>query len=37
MYLQAQHIDLEYYDTKYLPGAYLRTHAEHMKRWHNDQ
>ncbi|RPJ52385.1 MAG: hypothetical protein EHJ95_04110, partial [Methanobacteriota archaeon] len=33
-YLQAQHIDLEFYDRFYQPGAYLRTHAEHMARWH---
>ncbi len=35
MYLQAQHIDLEYYDAKYKPGAYLRSHADHMRRWHS--
>jgi hypothetical protein len=34
MYLQAHHIDLEFYDMFYKPGAYLRTHAEHMTRWH---
>ncbi len=33
-YLQAHHLDLEFYDTFYKPGAYLRTHAEHMERWH---
>ena len=33
-YVQAQHIDTEFYDTHYQPGAYLKTHAEHMKRWH---
>jgi hypothetical protein len=33
-YLQAHHLDLEFYDTYYKPGAYLRTHAEHMQRWH---
>jgi len=35
MYLQAHHIDLEFYDKFYKPGAYLRTHAEHMARWHS--
>lgn len=34
MYLQAHHLDLEFYDTHFAPGAYLRTHAEHMERWH---
>lgn len=34
MYLQAHHLDLDFYDKFYSPGAYLKTHAEHMKRWH---
>ena len=33
-YLQAQHADLEFYDRFFKPGAYLRSHAEHMERWH---
>ena len=33
-YLQAQHIDLEFYDEFYKPGAYLKAHATHMSRWH---
>jgi hypothetical protein len=33
-YVQAQHIDLEYYETHFKPGAYLPTHTEHMVRWH---
>src|SRR5688500_3871476 len=33
-YVQAQHIDLDFYDRFFKPGAYLRTHAEHMERWH---
>lgn len=33
-YLQAQHLDLEFYDKFYKPGSYLKTHADHMKRWH---
>jgi hypothetical protein len=36
-YLQAHHLDLEFYDHYYLPGAYLRTHAEHMGRWHPEE
>jgi hypothetical protein len=35
--VQAQHIDTEFYDRYYQPGAYLKTHAEHMERWHNGQ
>lgn len=34
MYLQAHHLDLEFYDAFYQPGAYLSTHAAHMTRWH---
>ena len=34
MYLQAHHLDLEFYDKFYEPGACLKTHADHMKRWH---
>lgn len=34
MYLQAHHLDLEYYDAHFKPGAYLKTHREHMSRWH---
>lgn len=33
-YLQAHHLDLEFYDKFYKPGAYLKTHAEHMSKWH---
>ena len=35
MYLQAHHLDLEFYDHYFKPGAYLHTHAEHMAQWHN--
>jgi nucleoside-diphosphate-sugar epimerase len=28
------HIDTEFYDEHYQPGAYLETHAKHMQRWH---
>jgi hypothetical protein len=34
MYLQAQHLDPDFYDTFFGPGAYLPTHAEHQTRWH---
>jgi len=34
MYLQAHHLDLEFYDIFYKPGAYLKTHAEHLSKWH---
>ncbi|MFZ7110671.1 MAG: hypothetical protein ACOWYE_03225 [Desulfatiglandales bacterium] len=33
-YLQAHHLDLEFYDRFYEPGAYLKTHAVHLSRWH---
>jgi hypothetical protein len=33
-YLQAHHLDLDFYDRFFRPGGYLRTHAEHMRRWH---
>ena len=34
-YLQAHHLDLEFYDMFYKPGAYLKTHAHHMLGWHS--
>jgi len=34
MYLQAHHLDLEFYDYHFSPGAFLTTHKEHMKKWH---
>ncbi|MEJ2422642.1 MAG: hypothetical protein P8018_13240 [Acidobacteriota bacterium] len=34
-YLQAHHLDLEFYDSFYKPGAYMKTHARHMNRWHD--
>ena len=34
IYAQAQHIDLDFYDRFYAPGAYLETHAAHHRRWH---
>jgi hypothetical protein len=35
-FVQAHHIDTGFYDAHYRDGAYLRTHAEHMERWHAD-
>lgn len=32
--LQTHHLDLEFYDHHYAPGAYLQTHAQHMADWH---
>jgi hypothetical protein len=36
MYLQAHHLDLDFYDKFYRSGSYLQTHAQHMERWHPD-
>jgi hypothetical protein len=36
MYLQAHHLDLDFYDLKFAPGAYLQTHKEHLDRWHGE-
>jgi hypothetical protein len=36
-YLQAHHLDLDFYDRFYRPGAYLRTHADHLARWHAEE
>ena len=33
-YVQAHHLDLAFYDRFFQPGAYLRSHADHMQRWH---
>ena len=33
-YVQAQHIDTDFYDRFFRAGAYLKTHAEHLQRWH---
>ncbi|GAC1697554.1 MAG: hypothetical protein NVS9B9_20090 [Ktedonobacteraceae bacterium] len=34
IYAQAHHLELEFYDLYFADGAYLQTHAEHMKLWH---
>jgi len=36
-FMQAHHIDTEFYDSHYQPGAYLETHADHMHRWHKGE
>jgi len=33
-YVQAHHLDTDFYDEHFQPGAYLETHAAHMERWH---
>ncbi|ACU96993.1 hypothetical protein [Saccharomonospora viridis] len=33
-YVQAHHLDLDFYDRFFTPGAYLHTHATHMDTWH---
>ena len=33
-FVQAVYLDTEFYDEHYRDGAYLETHAEHMRRWH---
>src|SRR5688572_31160708 len=35
-YLQAHHLELEFYDHHFGPGSYLRTQADHMARWHGE-
>ncbi|HZB08103.1 MAG TPA: hypothetical protein VE525_03200 [Rubrobacter sp.] len=35
-YLQAHHLELEFYDHHFGPRAYLQTHADHMARWHGE-
>jgi len=34
VYAQAHHLETEFYDEHYAPGAYLETHAKHMEKWH---
>ena len=36
-YLQAHHLDLDFYDHHFGPGAYLETHREHMRCWHGHE
>ena len=34
-YVQVVHLDTDYYDTHFGPGAYLSTHRDHWERWHD--
>lgn len=34
IYLQAQHLDTDFYNAHFAPGAYLQTHGQHMREWH---
>jgi hypothetical protein len=36
-FVQAQHLELEFYDRHYQEGAYLDTHARHLELWHGDE
>ena len=33
-FMQVHHLDLDFYDTFFEPGAYGETHRDHMTRWH---
>jgi hypothetical protein len=33
-FLQAQHLDTDFYDRFFRPGAYLETHGRHFEVWH---
>jgi hypothetical protein len=33
-FMQAHHLDIDYYDRFFQPGAYGATHAAHMAKWH---
>lgn len=35
-FVQAHHLETDFYDAHYGEGAYLPTHAEHETRWHAD-
>lgn len=35
-FVQAHHIDTDFYDTHYRPGAYLPTHARHAEVGYGD-
>ena len=36
-FVQAHHLDTDFYDAHYRDGAYLATHAGHMQGWHGGQ
>ena len=35
--VQAHHLDLEFYDRHYHPGAYTDLHRDHLRLWHPEQ
>ena len=35
-WMQAHHLDLDFYDRFFVPGAYSDTHREHMTTWHGE-
>ena len=36
-FVQAHHLDTDFYDRHYEEGAYLETHANHMREWHGSE
>lgn len=34
LFIQAHHLDLDFYDRNMLPGAYSETHRNHFRDWH---
>jgi hypothetical protein len=36
-YVQAVHLDTEYYDKFFKNGAYLKSHEDHMRMWHPER
>lgn len=34
---QAHHLDMDFYNTHFKPGAYTNTQAEHHKKWHEEK
>jgi hypothetical protein len=37
MAFQAHHVDTEFYDRFYRPGAYREAHREHFAVWHDGE
>lgn len=35
-FIQACHLDVDFYDQYFKEGAYLHTHREHMEKWHGE-
>jgi len=36
-FIQACHLDVDFYDKYFKEGAFLHTHREHMQKWHGQQ